>query len=303
MVPTFEKFLYPALLALKDGKECKISNVFQSVISYFKFSQDDLSEKLKSGNETKVHNRVQWATTYLQKAGLINKPQRGICVITKDGLALLKGGLTDITQRFLIDNYPSFRDFARGNRAVETEDKHIVDITSETPYEALERNVKLMKQELADELLQVIKSKSPKFFEQLVLDLLLKMGYGGQSEENAFVTQYSNDEGIDGIIKEDKLGLDNIYVQAKRYDGIVVGRPEIQKFVGALAGQGANKGVFITTSSFSKDARSYKPQGTAKIVLIEGIELCNYMIEYNLGVSVKDVYEVKRIDTDYFSEE
>ena len=178
-----------------------------------------------------------------------------------------------------------------------------MSLEEKTPSEKMSDAYNVISETLADELLIYVKRQSPKFFEKLVIRLLVAMGYGGSFEDAANVTQYSRDEGIDGVIKEDRLGLDKIYVQAKRYDSGVVGRKEIQSFVGALSGKGATKGIFITTSSFTKDALEYLPSSNIKIVLIDGAKLANYMIDYNIGVSVKQVYEIKRIDSDFFNEE
>ena len=203
--------------------------------------------------------------------------------------------------------YPEFASYALGSTPIVNPSKEVGSSKEDpdeemTPTEQLEKAYHSIVDDLAADLLQKTLEQSPYFFEHLVVDLLVKMGYGGQFDDGAFVTQASHDEGIDGIIKEDKLGLDKIYVQAKRWDTGSIGRKEIQSFVGALSGQGASKGVFITTSSFSKEARTFRPQNNIKIVLIDGIELCRYMIEYNIGVSVKTAYEIKRIDSDYFEE-
>jgi restriction system protein len=304
MVPTFDKFLFPVLSILKDGQTHNLRELINLIAQNFNLTKEDTEEKIKSGIDTKLQNRTQWATTYLHKAGLVDKPSRGNNIISQEGLNVLKSGITEITPKYLKENYPAFAAFAKGNKSNSKPAK--VDSSEpeeETPTEAIEKNFNLMNNELAGELLTMVKAQSPQFFETLVVDLLVKMGYGGSLEENATVTQFSKDEGIDGVIKEDKLGLDKIYVQAKRWNEGIIGRKEIQSFVGALSGQGASKGVFITTSSFSKEARNFKPSSTIKIVLIDGLELCNYMIDYNIGVSVKNTYEIKRIDSDYFKVE
>jgi restriction system protein len=304
MVPTFDKFLYPVLSLLKDGEIKRLNVLVDGIIKIFDLTEDDIQEKIKSGVESKLHNRVTWATTYLSKAGLIQKPKRAYSQITDEGLKLLSKGITEINPKYLKENYPEFAKFSEGNKGDSIPQKgNIIEdaVTEETPNEAIDRNYKLINRDLADELLKMVKAQPPKFFEELVVDLLVKMGYGGQFENSGIVTRYTKDEGIDGVIKEDKLGLDKIYIQAKRWEDGNVGRKEIQSFVGALTSKNATKGVFITTSKFTKEAREYNA-GTLKIVLIDGLELCNYMIEYNLGVSVKDVYEIKRIDSDYFKE-
>ena len=307
MIPIFDKFIHPVLELQKDGKLRSLKEIREAIQIYFHLTDKDLEEKVKSGTQPKFNNRVQWATTYLKKAGLLDKPQTGYCKITEEGLKVLSEGVI-VNNQYLKEHSKAFQEFSKGNSngnqsLLANSDEHFEEEimqNAETPNEIILKNFQIVNQELADELLQAIKNQSARFFEQLVIDLLVKMGYGGEFENNAIVTQYTNDEGIDGVIKEDKLGLDKIYVQAKKYSETNVGREEIQKFVGALAGQGATKGVFITTSKFTTGARNYKALG-AKIVLIDGLELCHYMIEYNLGVSVKETYEIKKIDTDFFN--
>lgn len=222
-------------------------------------------------------------------------------MITEAGLELLKKNPTFI-DRNMLSEYPDFVDFKSRSRKTKSKEAAEDCQVMKTPQDLIEEAYSEIRSNLADELLSAVKKESPQFFEELVIKLLVAMGYGGSFEDAASVTQYSHDEGIDGIIKEDKLGLDNIYVQAKRFDTGTVGRKEIQSFVGALSGKGATKGVFITTSTFTKEAREYRPASNIKIVLIDGQQLCNYMIDFNIGVSVKQVYEVKRIDTDFFNE-
>ena len=227
---------------------------------------------------------------------------KGKYAITKRGLELLATKPTYIDRAFLTQ-YPEFVDFVHKNNA-----KHQGGSPSEndneetTPFELMESSSRELREELANDLLAEIKSQSPQFFERLVIKLLVAMGYGGSFEDAANVTKYSHDEGIDGVIKEDRLGLDNIYVQAKRYDTGTVGRKEIQSFVGALSGKGATKGIFITTSKFTKEAKEYKPASNIKIVLMDGNQLADYMIDYNIGVYVCQTFEVKRKDSDFFTE-
>lgn len=303
MIPLFDYFLQPVLESIKDGQEHSLSDIKEYVRKSLDIKDEDILETVRSGKQTKFYNRVQWATTYLKKAGFLTRPSAGVNVITPLGKQALASGET-INKTYLRNHSEEFKEFAEkmdSNEHVENAENNISH-SEVTPIESIENNFQLLNQELADELLVTIKNASPKFFEQLVVDLLVKMGYGGNFDETAIVTQYSSDEGIDGIIKEDKLGLEKICLQAKHYTDTVVGRPEVQKFVGALAGQGTTKGVFITTSTFSKEAIKYKPDGV-KLVLIDGLTLCKYMIEYNLGVSVRSTYEIKRIDIDYFEEE
>lgn len=303
MIPTFDKFLFPVLYILRDGKEHSLKNLMEDVIHYFSLSETDIEEKVSSGTETKLHNRTQWATTYLGKAGLLQRPKRGICIITDDGKKLLDIGLTDITPKYLGDNYPSFAAFAKGYKNKNEQDNTIIVQQAKTPSEVMDEAFKEINSNLADELLEHVKNQSPKFFEQLVIKLLIAMGYGG-SLDDGIRTQTSHDDGIDGIIKEDKLGLDNIFIQAKRYTTGAVQKPDIQKFIGALTEQGASKGVFITTTSFSTGAiETSKKASGVKIVLVNGDMLTKLMIENNIGVSLKQTYEIKRIDTDFFNEE
>ena len=304
MVPTFDKFLYPVLKTLSDGREHTLKDLIKSLIEEFSLNNEDINETVKSGLETKLHNRMQWATTYLNKAGLVTRPMRGVNKITKLGQELLKKGILDITPKYLSEHYSDFNKFATGNKKKDDVnlDKVIVN-QDKTPSEVMEEAFDEIKSSLASELLNHVKEQSPQFFEKMVVQLLMAMGYGGSLEDAGTVTQLSHDEGIDGIIKEDKLGLDAIYIQAKRYDKGFVGRPEIQKFVGALSGQGATKGIFITTSSFTKEAMEFKSKAVGvKMVLVDGEQLCNLMIDYNIGVSPKQTFEIKRIDTDFFDE-
>lgn len=307
MIPAFEKFFYPILKHIEDGKQYSLKDLRNFCADHFSLTEDDLAEKIKSG-QSRLYDRVQWTMAYFYQAEIVDRIKRGIYQINSNGKALLSKGITDLSVNYLKEYSPAFLAFSQKSNkpsnakgpAQAKQEESPDDL--KTPIDIIDENFQIVNQELAEELLQQVKSQSPKFFEHLVIELLVKMGYGGQFDDGAFVTQASHDEGIDGIIKEDKLGLDKIYVQAKRWDTGSIGRKEIQSFVGALSGQGASKGVFITTSSFSKEARSFRPQNNIKIVLIDGIELCRYMIEYNIGVSVKTAYEIKRIDSDYFEE-
>ena len=307
MIPAFEKFFFPILKHIEDGKQYSLKDLRDFCAVHFDLTEDDLAEKIKSG-QSRLYDRVQWTMAYFYQAEIVDRIKRGLYQINPYGKALLSQGVTDLSVNYLKEYSPAFLAFTQKSNkptspkdsAQSKEDGSPDDL--KTPIDIIDENFQIVNQELAEELLQQVKSQSPKFFEHLVIELLVKMGYGGQFDDGAFVTQASHDEGIDGIIKEDKLGLDKIYVQAKRWDTGNIGRKEIQSFVGALSGQGASKGVFITTSSFSKEARSFRPQNNIKIVLIDGIELCRYMIEYNIGVSVKTAYEIKRIDSDYFEE-
>lgn len=296
-VPIFEKFLYPFLYNLKDG-ELTLKELREKLISHFDLSTEDIQVKTKSGNTTQFNDRIGWARQYFRRALFIDIPKNGTYRITQRGLDFLKNH-TDLTIDDLME-YPEYAAYnsTRKKKESKSDTTLVADLT---PTEQLEQAFESIESDLAADLLVKVMEQSPAFFEQLVVDLLVKMGYGGSLADSAKVTQLSNDEGIDGIIYEDKLGLDKIYIQAKRWSNSV-GRPVIQQFAGALVGQNATKGVFITTSSFSKDAKQYVVGLHQKIVLIDGQELAKFMIEYNVGVSTKKTYEVKRIDNDYFED-
>ena len=309
MIPAFDKFFFPILKHIEDGQEYSLTRLRDYCATYFNLTPEDIAEKIKSGH-SRLYDRVQWTMAYFYQAEIVDRIRRGLYKINDAGKALLASGITDLSVSELKQRYPQFRKFTERSSKQSTntdtpqQSQLVLPIieNQKTPIEIMEEQFQIINEELAAELLQQVKSQTAQFFENLVVELLVKMGYGGDFEGNAFVTQRSHDEGIDGIIKEDKLGLDKIYVQAKRWNDGAVGRREIQSFVGALSGQGASKGVFITTSTFTKDASEFRPQNNIKIVLIDGTALANYMIEYNIGVSVKSTYEIKRIDTDYFNE-
>ena len=311
MIPDFQTIMLPLLETFADKQEHKKPALVESISNKFQLTQEERLAMLPSEKDYIIWNRVGWAMVYLKKAGLLETPKRGSYSITEQGLKILNSKPQRIDIRFL-KNIPKFKQWKEDYRKDwlekrSSENNSTANIQQEeieinqTPEELLESAFSQLKEELAIELIDKIKNCSPKFFEWLVVDLLIKMGYGGSRKEAGRVIGKSNDGGIDGIINEDKLGLDTIYIQAKKWEGSV-GRPEIQKFVGALAGQGAKKGIFITTSSFTREARDYQPKNDTKIVLIDGQDLANLMIEHNIGVSTKINYEIKRMDTDYFDE-
>lgn len=302
-VPTFENFLYPFLYYLNEGvstfKEMK-----EKLKTHFSMSESDLKELTRSGRLTKLDDRVGWCRQYMRRALMLDITGGRTWVITKRGKDYLQNH-TDLR----ISDLLQFKEYAEFAKRTPSNQEHKVEIadalTQElTPTDQLENAFETIQNDLANDLLTTMLEKSPVFFEHLVVDLLLKMGYGDSLDYSKIVTPLSHDGGIDGIISQDKLGLDKIYIQAKRYacDNIV-GRPTIQSFSGALSGQHATKGVFITTSDFSDAAVDYVKNLSQKIILINGTQLAHYMIEYNVGVSTKKVYEVKRIDSDYFEEE
>lgn len=302
MVPNFEKFFYPYLKCMSDGNEHQLRELAEYCATYLSLTDADKEEMTRQGSFTKLYDRTQWTGTYLRKAQLVKSVGRGKYIITQRGKELWAQNISDLNKKTL-EQYPEFREFAYGHKAEHVSHNEKEDVLTKTPYDIMADAYKEISDDLVDELLTMIKLQSPQFFERLVVKLLVAMGYGGSFEDAASVTRYSHDEGIDGVIKEDKLGLDSIYIQAKRYDGNPVGRKELQSFVGALSGKGATKGVFITTSSFTKEAMAFTSSlKNMKIVLIDGNALCNYMIDYNIGVATRQTFEIKKIDTDFFVE-
>ena len=299
-IPKYYEMYKSFLTVLLDGKVHTIKEEKQQVIKDFRLSENEIAELLPSGKQTVFDNRIGWCRTYLKKAGLIVSPSRGQYQITDAGhRTYLENNIIDDT---VLKQFPSFVEFAFGDRK-EYQKENDAPVTDETPQETMDRVYKELNQSLANDLLTEISEMNPYRFEVLVVELLVKMGYGRLQYENR-VTRKSGDEGIDGIVTADKLGFDSIYIQAKRFKDNSVGRPDIQKFVGALAGQGAQKGIFITSSTFMKEAVAFVGRNlNYKIVLIDGMKLAELMIEYELGVSRQYTYEVKRLDSDYFSEE
>jgi len=307
MIPDFQTIMLPLLRQLKDGKEYKLDVIVDLMAKEFNITDEQRKELLPSGQTFVFGSRVGWARTYLKKAGLIDTPKRGYLKITETGLNVLKQNPNGINIAYL-KQFPAFQDWQNIKKDESSNNIDIEAIQSEsiniqTPEELLETSYQSIRKDLAQEILDKILNLSPAFFERLVVELLVKMGYGGSIQDAGRAIGKSGDEGIDGTIKEDKLGLDVIYIQAKRWQpGNVVGRPEIHKFIGALVGQGAKKGIFLTTSSFTKDAIGFIPKSEMKIVLIDGMQLSQLMIDYNVGVTLQHQYEIKRIDNDYFEE-
>ncbi len=306
-IPKYYEFFAPVMECLADGKTHTAKETREYCASYYKLSDKEQSEKLQSGH-TILLNRVGWARTYLSKAGLIQKVNGGVYAITSEGKKAIADGYNKITVEFL-EQYPTFNDFTKKTFGKKDNQNNIIEGISvsqeQSPEELLEDAAMQLDSNLSEELLGELMKISPYDFEEVVIKLLIKMGYGKPEENKEAVTPKSGDEGIDGIISADKFGFDSIYIQAKQWkSGSVVGRPEIQKFLGALAGQGASKGIFITTAQFTKEAISYAAkQLHSKIVLVDGNQLAKLMIEYDLGVSTVAVYKVKRIDTDFFNED
>ena len=303
-IPDFQSFMLPLLRFAEDNDEHATREAAESLAQVFQLSDADKEELLPSGQNTIFGNRVYWGITHLKHAKLLESTRRGFFRITQRGIQVLQQNPSRIDHKFLKE-FAEYRQFITPRRdkttSEETAESIVETITSQTPEELLEGSYQSIRQELAQELLSQVKKASPIFFEALVVDQLVKMGYGGSRKDAGERIGKSGDGGIDGIIKEDRLGLDAIYIQAKRWD-TVVGRPEIQKFAGALQGQKAKKGIFITTSYFSDEAHRFAEFIDSKIVLVDGRQLAQYMIDFNVGVSRVSIYEIKKIDTDYFNE-
>ena len=305
-IPDYQTVMLPLLKFASDGRTHTFREAVEHLAGEFGLSPQERSELLPSGRQALFTNRVGWASFYLKKAGLLEKkPHRGAFSVTARGQDVIAHNPDRIDNEFL-ERFPEFVEFRNQSRRTrENGTAPVTDATTqpaETPEEALESAYQTIRQGLAQELLARVQACSPEFFERLVVELLVKMGYGGSRRDAGERIGQSGDGGIDGIIKEDRLGLDVIYIQAKRWQGSV-GRPEIQKFVGALQGQRARKGVFITTSSFTGEATDYASRIDTKVVLLDGNAIANLMIDFDVGVAAGTPYIVKRIDSDYFEEE
>ncbi|WP_455537801.1 restriction endonuclease [Terrisporobacter sp.] len=312
IIPTYEEIMLPLLEVIYDrriytNKECE-----QELSKNFKLTEEELNNRLSSGKKT-FYDRLNWAKTYLKNAGLIQSVEkRGMFNITKDGRTLVESKPNHIDSKYL-KKYPSFVEYLERSSKkklsskLDDEGTETIQVVKDikTPLEELEASYTAINESLRDELLEKLKEVDFYKFENIVVDLIIRMGYGGSKEEvKKSLTKRGSDEGIDGIINEDRLGLDRIYVQAKRWKGNNVSRPEVQKFAGALDGQGAIKGIFITTSNFTKEAMEFSNNlYNKKIILIDGYKLAALMIEFNVGISIEVIYEIKRIDSDYFLDE
>lgn len=301
-LPDYQSLMLPLLRFASDGKEHSLRETIDALADTLRLTSEERKQLLPSGQQEVFDNRVGWACTYLTKAGLLQKTRRGYYAVSQRGYEILATNPDRIDVKFL-NQFEEFKEFRarKGTRSGSIAVEALESEQQTTPEEALESAYGRLRDSLAAEVLLQVKAASPSLFEKLVVELLLKMGYGGSRQDAGRAIGRSGDGGIDGIIKEDRLGLDIIYIQAKRWEA-TVGRPEVQKFAGALQGQRARKGIMITTSSFSADARDYVSKIGSKIVLIDGEELANLMIDHNLGVSPMANYEVKKIDTDYFTE-
>jgi len=283
---------------LTSGEVFSNADVINQISDEFGLTAEQRAELLPSGKQTIIKNRIGWAITYLKKAGLLQSPKRAHIQITELGQSVLAENPEKINVRFL-KQFESFREFHTVKPKTNDSVEEINQALPDTPDEQLQQAYQSLNQSLAEEVLENVKQVTPQAFEQLVVDLMIAMGYGGARKEAGQATQLTGDDGIDGIINEDKLGLDSIYLQAKRWEN-TVHRPEIDKFIGSLTRQGATKGVFITTSNFSQGAKDSVNGLNLSVVLVDGQQLAELMIEYNLGVSIKETYQVKTLDSDYF---
>lgn len=311
-IPDYQSIMLPLLKALGDGQEHGLSECVEKLAGHFKLTDEDKKTFYPSGGKLIFDDRVGWARTYLGKAGLVEAPGRGRIRLTERGRAVLAQNPPTVNDRFLLQ-FGEFVEFKRRNSTPGGNGAVLIEGTTTgvpaapaeptaTPEDMLEASYLAIRQQLEQELLERIKKCSPKFFERLVVDMLLAMGYGGSRKDAGQAIGQSGDGGIDGIIKEDKLGLDAVYIQAKRWES-VVGRPVVQAFAGSLEGQKARKGVIITTSHFSQDAKQYVNVIEKRIVLIDGPHLAQLLIDHNVGVTEMSSYTVKRVDLDYFADE
>jgi restriction system protein len=301
-VPDFQSVMLPLLTFCSDAKEHTNREALDALAQEFNLSEDDQKTLLPSGQQCVFDNRVAWARAHMKMAGLLENTRRGVFHITERGQEVLGKKPTDINLRFLrqFPEYEAARERHKEIRQMSTATA-IEDQENETPAERLEEAYQTLRENLASEILAQLKSSSPIFFEKAVVEVLVKMGYGGTRKDAGQAIGRSGDEGIDGIIKEDRLGLDIIYIQAKKWED-PISRPEIQKFAGALQGKRARKGIFITTSRFCDTAKEFAANIDSKIILIDGQQLAQYMIDFGVGVATDAVYEVKRLDSDYFTD-
>lgn len=305
-IPDYQTLMLPVLRIAAEG-ETRVPVAAERIADQLGLTEEQREERLSSGTQRLLHNRIHWAKFYMSKAGLIDSPKRGVFVANSAGKALLERNLTRIDVETLKD-YPAFVEFSGAtSKTGSPEDRPAAEAATTaftTPEEQIDAAHTVLNAALRADLLSRTLEQSPTFFERVIVDLLVSMGYGGSHENAAMRLGKSGDGGIDGIIDEDRLGLDRIYVQAKRYASHVsVGRPEIQGFVGSLVGLGASKGVFVTTSSFSKLAIDYAKALQQRIILIDGARLTELMLEFGVGVRLSRTVEVKRLDEDFFSEE
>lgn len=308
-IPDFQSCFMPILKTLSERGLMTSRDLAAAISDHFGLSEVERRELLPSGNQEVINNRVGWAKTYLKKAGLVESPRKGQVAITAEGRKVLAANPATLNVRFLKDGYEQFRAFHASKvrdaaRPASEESSETQDENALTPEEQVEQSHQTLRHELVADILERLHGCSPQRFERLVVEVMVGMGYGGTLKDAGEAIGGSGDEGVDGVIKEDKLGLDLIYLQAKRWkDGNTVGRPELQKFVGALDGKRASKGVFITTSTFSAEAESYAEATSRRLILIDGRRLAELMIDHNVGVATVATYAVKRIDSDFFADD
>ncbi|UKM63885.1 restriction endonuclease [Flavobacteriaceae bacterium GSB9] len=301
-IPDFQTVMLPMLQLLADGNSKTLNEVMQVLTQHFKLTPEHLKIKVPSGQMGLFRNRIGWTRSYLKKAGLIFYPERGVYQITEEGKKFLATNPAKLRMKQL-EQFPKYQEWRKTFNGTNTKQKEVVNTLDQTPEEVLAATVTELKNELATELLDKLKENSFQYFENFVIQLLQKMGYGEFREDASQHTGKSGDDGVDGIISQDRLGLENVYIQAKRFTNNSVGSPEIRNFIGSLALQGVNKGVFLTTSRFSASAiQTAQDSKQQKIVLIDGKELTELAIEYNLGVQVAETIQIKKIDLDYFEE-
>lgn len=296
-IPDFQTIILPLLRFCADGKEHANQEALDALATEFGLTNDERKKLLPSGQQRVFDNRVAWARAHMKMALLIENPRRGIFRITGRGKSILEQSPPSIDLKFL----RQFSEYVDAREKPKSDSSTVTAEEAQTPEEQIEQAYETLRENLAGELLQQLKSASPSFFEKVVVDVIVRMGYGGSLKDAGQAIGRSGDEGIDGVINEDRLGLDSIYIQAKRWEG-TVSRPEIQKFAGALQGKRATKGVFITTSDFSEGSRDFASNISSKIILIDGKQLADLMIEYGVGVSTIVTYELKKLDSDFFVE-
>jgi restriction system protein len=305
-IPDFQSLMLPYLRLLRDNQEHNIPEITEKLASEFNLTPEEKSQRSPNSSNIIFNNKAGWTKTHLKNAKLLENPRRGVVKITERGLTVLNENPPKIDMRYL-SRFPEYQTFRAGSREETQEETAINDSTVPgtklTPFELLDQSYKELRYNLANELLEQVQTSTPHFFEKMVIDLLLAMGYGGSREDAGEAIGQSHDEGIDGIIKEDKLGLDVIYIQAKKWNNTNVGRKEIQSFVGSLEGRRARKGIFITTSKFTPEALTYVQGIEKKVVLIDGKILAQLMIDHGIGVTDINSYTIKRIDSDYFIED
>lgn len=299
-IPDYETIMLPLLRLAQDEIEHSSKDAIENLSEYFKLTREEKNKLYETKKVSIFYDRTHWALTYLKHANLVERTRRGFFKITQRGKHVLIQNPDKITDNFL-RQFPEFLEFQTAKK-IKKQSADVELFSNKTPWELLEENYKKVTEQLASDLLTNVKNSTPEFFERLVVELLVSMGYGGSIKDAGRAVGKTGDEGIDGIIKEDILGLDSIYIQAKKWNG-TIGRPDIQKFAGALQGQRAKKGIFISTGQFSNEAMEYVSKLDSKIVLVDGVRLTEYMIDNNLGVTLEKAFLLKKLDLDYFQQQ